>query len=620
MEREKLKSRLGFILLSAGCAIGIGNVWKFPYMAGQGGGGAFVLFYLLFLVILGLPIMTMEFAVGRASHKSPVRAYQALEKPGQKWHIHGYFTLIGCYLLMMFYTTVAGWMLHYFYMTAAGKLVGLDADQVAGKFTEMLASPLTMGFWMVVVVAIGIFVCARGLQNGLEKVTKVMMIALLVIMVVLAVNSMFMPGAKEGLTFFLVPDFERMKEVGIVNTLVGAMNQAFFTLSLGIGAMAIFGSYIGKEHALLGESVRVVVLDTFVAITAGLIIFPACFTYGVDQTSGPSLIFITLPNIFANMAMGRLWGSLFFLFMAFAALSTVLAVFENIICCGMELTGWNRQKSSLVNFFLIIALSLPCVLCYNVWAWDGFAIFGGAVLDVEDFLVSNLFLPLGSLVYLLFCVTRYGWGWDNYKKEVNTGKGLKMHDWMRGYLTYGLPLIPAFADVLAAGADGEPAAVAADVGEDLRRGFGVDLADEVLVDVILFLETEVFHRLCIVALDLFLRVAEVLAQLVGTAGAEGEVDGGAGNIPQLMHHVGHVGHEIVVIAFAGIALRAEQMMRTKYDAHAFSPGMRFRRFRPMAQARTALTMAVGMKGRTQAVIPTAMVLWATTTNIATPTT
>ena len=290
----------------------------------------------------------------------------------------------------------------------------------------------------------GIFVCARGLQNGLEKVTKIMMIALLVIMVVLAVNSMFMPGAKEGLTFFLVPDFERMKEVGIVNTLVGAMNQAFFTLSLGIGAMAIFGSYIGKEHALLGESVRVVVLDTFVAITAGLIIFPACFTYGVDQTSGPSLIFITLPNIFANMAMGRLWGSLFFLFMAFAALSTVLAVFENIICCGMELTGWNRQKSSLVNFFLIIALSLPCVLGYNVWAWDGFAIFGGAVLDVEDFLVSNLFLPLGSLVYLLFCVTRCGWGWDNYKKEVNTGDGLKMHDWMRGYLTYGLPLIVLF--------------------------------------------------------------------------------------------------------------------------------------------------------------------------------
>ena len=444
MERETLKSRLGFILLSAGCAIGIGNVWKFPYIAGQGGGGAFVLFYLIFLVILGLPIMTMEFAVGRASRKSPVRAYQALEKPGQKWHIHGYFTLIGCYLLMMFYTTVAGWMLHYFYMTAVGKLAGLNAEQVAGKFTEMLASPATMTFWMVFVVVVSILVCAKGLQSGLERVTKGMMIALLLIMVVLAVNSLFMPGAKEGLSFFLVPDFARMQEVGVVNTLVSAMNQAFFTLSLGIGAMSIFGSYIGKEHSLLGESVRIVVLDTFVAITAGLIIFPACFTYHVDQTSGPSLIFITLPNIFANMSMGRLWGSLFFLFMAFAAMSTVLAVFENIICCGMELTGCSRKKSRLVNLVLIILLSMPCVLGYNLWAWDGFAVFGGAVLDVEDFLVSNLFLPLGSLVYLLFCVTRYGWGWQNYKKEVNTGKGLKVQDWMRGYLTYVLPLIVVF--------------------------------------------------------------------------------------------------------------------------------------------------------------------------------
>ena len=444
MERETLKSRLGFILLSAGCAIGIGNVWKFPYIAGQGGGGAFVLFYLIFLIILGLPIMTMEFAVGRASRKSPVRAYQALEKPGQKWHIHGYLTLIGCYLLMMFYTTVAGWMLHYFYMTAVGKLAGLNAEQVAGKFTEMLASPATMTFWMVFVVVVSILVCAKGLQSGLERVTKGMMIALLLIMVVLAVNSLFMPGAKEGLSFFLVPDFARMQEVGVVNTLVSAMNQAFFTLSLGIGAMSIFGSYIGKEHSLLGESVRIVVLDTFVAITAGLIIFPACFTYHVDQTSGPSLIFITLPNIFANMSMGRLWGSLFFLFMAFAAMSTVLAVFENIICCGMELTGCSRKKSSLVNLVLIILLSMPCVLGYNLWAWDGFAVFGGAVLDVEDFLVSNLFLPLGSLVYLLFCVTRYGWGWQNYKKEVNTGKGLKVQDWMRGYLTYVLPLIVVF--------------------------------------------------------------------------------------------------------------------------------------------------------------------------------
>ena len=315
-EREKLKSRLGFILLSAGCAIGIGNVWKFPYTAGQGGGGAFVLFYLLFLIILGLPIMTMEFAVGRASQKSPVKAYHALEKPGQKWHIHGIITLIGCYLLMMFYTTVTGWMLHYFYMTVTGQFQGLDADGVSGQFTTMLSKPLTMGFWMVVVVCAGVFVCSRGLQNGLEKVTKVMMTSLLIIMIILAVNSFFMDGAKEGLAFYLIPDFERMKQIGIAKTITGAMNQAFFTLSLGIGAMAILGSYIGKERSLLGESVNIAILDTFVAITSGLIIFPACFTFHVDQTSGPSLIFITLPNIFNHIPLGRLWGSLFFLFMA----------------------------------------------------------------------------------------------------------------------------------------------------------------------------------------------------------------------------------------------------------------------------------------------------------------
>lgn len=444
MERETLKSRLGFILLSAGCAIGIGNVWKFPYMAGQGGGGAFVLFYFIFLVILGLPIMTMEFAVGRASRKSPVKAYQELEKPGSKWHIHGYFTLIGCYLLMMFYTTVTGWMLYYFYLTAAGKFDGADVSAVSGTFEGMLGKPGIMTICMVIVVCISIFICMKGLQNGLERITKIMMIALLAIMVVLAVNSFLMPGAKEGLRFYLLPDFGRMKEVGVMNTLVGAMNQAFFTLSLGIGAMAIFGSYIGKDHSLLGESAKVVILDTFVAITAGLIIFPACFTYNVDQTSGPSLIFITLPNIFADMSLGRLWGSLFFLFMTFAALSTVLAVFENIICCGMELTGCSRKKSGLVNLVLITALSLPCVLGYNIWSWDGFAVFGGTVLDVEDFLVSNIFLPLGSLVYLLFCVTRYGWGWSGYKEEANAGRGIKMHDWMRLYLTYILPLIVLF--------------------------------------------------------------------------------------------------------------------------------------------------------------------------------
>ena len=443
-EREKLGSRLGFILISAGCAIGIGNVWKFPYMAGQGGGGAFVLFYLIFLLILGLPIMTMEFAVGRASQKSPVKAYYALEKPGQKWHIHGYITLIGCYLLMMFYTTVAGWMLHYFYLTATGKFTGLDSDGVAGQFNTMLSQPLVMGFWMVVVVIAGILVCSIGLQNGLEKVTKVMMISLLLIMIVLAINSFFMDGAKEGLSFYLIPDFGRMKEIGVIKTITGAMNQAFFTLSLGIGAMAIFGSYIGKERSLLGESLNIALLDTFVAITSGLIIFPACFTFNVDQTSGPGLIFITLPNIFNHIPMGRLWGSLFFVFMSFAAFSTILAVFENIISCGMELTGWSRKKSSFVNAIAIILLSIPCVLGYNLWSWDGFAVFGGAVLDFEDFLVSNLFLPLGSLVYLLFCTSRYGWGWKNFTTEANTGKGLKMQNWMRGYISYVLPLIVLF--------------------------------------------------------------------------------------------------------------------------------------------------------------------------------
>ena len=443
-EREKLGSRLGFILISAGCAIGIGNVWKFPYMAGQGGGGAFVLFYLIFLLMLGLPIMTMEFAVGRASQKSPVKAYYALEKPGQKWHIHGYITLIGCYLLMMFYTTVAGWMLHYFYLTATGKFTGLDSEAVSEQFNTMLSQPLVMGFWMVVVVIAGILVCSIGLQNGLEKVTKVMMISLLLIMIVLAVNSFFMDGAKEGLSFYLIPDFGRMKEIGIIKTITGAMNQAFFTLSLGIGAMAIFGSYIGKERSLLGESLNIALLDTFVAITSGLIIFPACFTFNVDQTSGPGLIFITLPNIFNHIPMGILWGSLFFVFMSFAAFSTILAVFENIISCGMELTGWSRKKSSFVNAIAIILLSIPCVLGYNLWSWDGFAVFGGAVLDFEDFLVSNLFLPLGSLVYLLFCTRRYGWGWKNFTTEANTGKGLKMQNWMRGYITYILPLIVLF--------------------------------------------------------------------------------------------------------------------------------------------------------------------------------
>ncbi len=441
MEREKLGSRLGFILLSAGCAIGIGNVWKFPYMTGQYGGGAFVLFYVFFLLVLGLPIMSMEFAVGRASRKSPVKAYNALEKPGQKWHLHGYAALAGNYLLMMFYTTVAGWMLHYFYLTATGKFTGASPDAVANTFGEMLSQPGVMTFWMILVVVIGFGICSFGLQKGLERITKVMMIALLLIMIVLAINSITMNGASEGLSFYLLPDFGKMKEVGVLTTIVGAMNQAFFTLSLGIGAMAIFGSYIGKERALFGEAVNVAILDTFVAIVAGLIIFPACFSFGVEADSGPSLIFITLPNIFNHIPLGRLWGSLFFVFMSFAAFSTVLAVFENIISCGMDLTGCSRRKSAFVNLVLMFLLSLPCVLGYNLWS--SITPFGAnsTIMDLEDFLVSNILLPLGSLVYLLFCVTRYGWGWENFTKEANTGKGLKIASWMRFYLTYILPFI-----------------------------------------------------------------------------------------------------------------------------------------------------------------------------------
>ncbi len=444
MQREKFGSRLGFILLSAGCAIGIGNVWKFPYVAGQGGGGAFVLFYLLFLAILGVPILCMEFAVGRASQKSPIKAYQELEKPGHKWHFHGYASLIGSYLLMMFYTTVSGWMLTYFIKTAKGDFVGLDSNAVGAEFDNLLADPVVMTIAMVIVVALGVLVCMGGVQRSLEKITKVMMIALLVIMVVLAVNSFFMDGAKDGLSFYLVPDFKRMADIGIISTLVTAMNQAFFTLSIGIGSMAIFGSYLNKEHSLLSESVNIVILDTFVAITSGLIIFPACYTYNVAPNAGPPLIFVTLPNIFANMPMGRFWGTLFFLFMSFAALSTVFAVFENIICCVMELKNWSRKKSSIVNFVSLTILSIPCVLGFNLINWDALNIFGGTILDLEDFVVSNVLLPLGALVYLLFCVTKYGWGWNNFKAEANEGKGMKVKNWMRVYLTYILPFIIIF--------------------------------------------------------------------------------------------------------------------------------------------------------------------------------
>lgn len=438
--REHFASRLGFILISAGCAIGLGNVWRFPYITGQYGGAAFFLIYLVFLVILGLPVMVMEFAVGRASQKSAAQAFDRLQ-PSGAWHWFSWWGYIGCTVLMMFYTTVCGWMLYYFYLTVSGRFVGATSEQVQAAFPEMLGKPVVMTVCMVAVVIVGFMINSFGLQGGLERVTKVMMIILLAIMVILAINSIMTEGSSEGLRFYLIPDLGRMQECGIANVIVAAMNQAFFTLSLGIGAMAIFGSYIGKGRALLGEAVNVAILDTFVAFTAGLIIFPACFAFGVAPDSGPNLIFVTLPNIFNHMALGRLWGSLFFVFMAFAAFSTVLAVFENIMSCCMDLTGWSRKKTAAINIVLMILLSLPCVLGFNVWS--GFQPFGAGsnVLDLEDFLVSNIWLPLGSLVYLLFCTSRCGWGWKNFKEEANEGGGMKIKDNIRFYVSYILPII-----------------------------------------------------------------------------------------------------------------------------------------------------------------------------------
>ena len=447
-QREQLGSRLGFILLSAGCAIGTGNVWKFPYMVGQYGGGAFVLIYLFFLVILGIPVMTMEFAMGRAGQRSPARLYQQLEPKGSKWHLHGYVAMAGNYILMMFYTSVAGWMLDYFVRTAGGQFVGADTDGVAAQFSQMLGDPLRMTLFMGIIVVLGFLVCSFSLQKGLERITKWMMVALLVIMVVLAINSVCTAGGSQGLRFYLVPDLARMKKVGIGNVVAGAMNQAFFTLSLGIGAMAIFGSYIGKERALMGESARVAALDTLVALCSGLIIFPACFAYGVQPDSGPSLIFITLPNIFNHMPLGRVWGSLFFVFMSFAAFSTVLGVFENIVSCTMDLSGWSRKKACLFNGILMLLLSMPCVLGFNVLSKFQPLGPGTGVLDLEDFVVSNLLLPLGSLIFIFFCTSRYGWGWKNFTKEANSGKGLKVQRWMRGYMCYVLPVLVAVILVL----------------------------------------------------------------------------------------------------------------------------------------------------------------------------
>lgn len=441
MQRERLGSRLGFLLLSAGCAIGLGNVWKFPYMVGQNGGGAFVLIYAFFLIALGVPIMTMEFAIGRASQKSPVKFYQELEKKGSKWHLHGYMALAGNYLLLMFYTSVAGWLLQYFVKTVSGEFEGKDAAGVKTVYKGMLAKPGLLLVSTAITIVLAMVVCSIGLEKGLERITKWMMLALLVIMVVLAVNSMTLPGSKEGLEFYLVPNLGRMKQTGIGTVIVSAMNQAFFTLSIGIGSMAIFGSYIGKERALMGEATRVAVLDTFVAFASGLIIFPACMSYGVQVDSGPDLIFITLPNIFNNLSMGRLWGGLFFVFMSFAALSTVLAVFENLVSCTMDLFSWGRKKASLINGMLLFTLSVPCVLGFNVWKQINPLGAGSNIMDLEDFVVSNLMLPLGALIFVLFCTRRYGWGWKKFTAEANEGKGLKVAGWMKGYLTYVLPAV-----------------------------------------------------------------------------------------------------------------------------------------------------------------------------------
>lgn len=440
MKRERFGSRLGFLLVSAGCAIGIGNVWRFPFVTGQNGGGLFVLFYLLFLLTMGVPVLTMELAVGRASRKGAVQGYQALEKPGSKWHIHGWFCIAGCYLLMMYYTTVAGWMLDYFVRFLTGSFTGLDAAGISGAFGSMLQNPAEMTVFMALIVTLGFAVVSFGLQKGLERISKLMMVALLLLIVMLAVNSCLLPGAGEGLKFYLLPSLSRAKEQGLFSVITAAMNQAFFTLSLGIAAMEIFGSYMTKENTLAGEAVRICLLDTFVALVSGLIIFPASFSFGVQPDAGPSLIFVTLPNVFSGMAGGRFWGSLFFLFMTFASFTTVISVFEGLISNCIDTFGWNRRKAVLVNCIFLLLASMPCLLGYNVLS-NVHLIGGRDILDTEDFLVSNLLLPLGSLIYLLFCTTRWGWGFDNYLAEANEGQGLKLSAKLKPFFQFVLPAL-----------------------------------------------------------------------------------------------------------------------------------------------------------------------------------
>ena len=447
-KREKFSSRLGFILISAGCAVGLGNVWRFPYITGKYGGAAFVLIYLVFLVILGLPIMVMEFSVGRASQKSAARSFHVLEPKGSKWHFMAILAIAGNYLLMMFYTTVGGWMLAYVIKMIRGEFTGLTPDEVGGVFNGMLGQPGSMTFWMIVTVIIGFLVCSLGLQKGVERVTKFMMASLFVILIILCIRSVTLPGAAEGVRFYLIPDFHKITEYGLFEVVFAAMGQAFFTLSLGIGAMAIFGSYIAKEHTLTGESIRICTLDTIVALLAGLIIFPACFAFQVNPGEGPGLVFVTLPNIFNQMAGGRIFGTLFFIFMSFAALSTIIAVFENILSFSIDLFGWTRKKAVAVNFVAILLLSLPCVFGFNIWSAIAPLGAGSTIQDLEDFIVSNTLLPLGSLGYLLFCTSRYGWGWKSFIKEADSGKGVKFPQWSRIYVSFILPAIVLFIFIM----------------------------------------------------------------------------------------------------------------------------------------------------------------------------
>lgn len=439
-KRDSFGSRIGFILVSAGCAIGIGNVWKFPYVTGNNGGAVFVLFYLVFLILMGIPVMTMELAVGRAGKKSAVMAYKALEKPGSKWHIHGWFCMIGCYLLMMYYTTVSGWMLSYFCKYASGTFDGISENGVADVFTNMLADPVEMGIFMAVTVVAGFAVLSFGVQKGLERVTTIMMTGLLLLIIVLAVHSLTLSNAGEGLKFYLYPDWQRAKEQGIMNVIAAAMNQAFFTLSLGVGAIEIFGSYMSRDNAITGEAVRICALDTFVALISGLIIFPACFSFGVQPDQGPSLIFVTLPRIFNVMPGGRIWGALFFVFMTFASFSTVTAVFENLIAFLTDSFNISRGKAIVFNLIFLLIASIPCVLGYNIWS--SLHIIGARdVLDSEDFIVSNILLPLGSLIFLLFCVLKAGWGYDAFLKEANEGTGMKMSARFLPFFKFVLPVL-----------------------------------------------------------------------------------------------------------------------------------------------------------------------------------